>query len=39
LGKELTEVVIEEARAAGENSEGGVVAHRTSGFLGVFEHG
>ena len=39
LGKELTEVVIEEARAAGENGEGGIVAHGTGGFLGIFKHG
>ena len=39
LGEELAEVVIEEARATREDGEGGIVAHGTGRFFGVFEHG
>jgi hypothetical protein len=39
LGEELAEVVIKEARPTREDGEGGIVAHRTGGFFGVFEHG
>ena len=39
LGKELAEVLVEEAGFAGEDGQGRVVAHRANGLLGLLDHG
>ena len=39
LGKELAEVLVKEARAAGENGQGGIIPHRACGLLALLYHG
>ena len=39
MGKELAEVLVKEAGAAGEDSQGGIVTHRACGLLALLYHG
>ena len=39
LGKELAEVLVKEAGATREDSQGGIVTHRACGLLALLNHG